>query len=438
MPNIFDLSNIAKVVEREHPARILVVDTNVLMNECDFGKWTVMADGKTLFVLSDRVSIEMQFLVERAKKSGKSTESSDKAYRAMVQVNGLLHQGDISVGIPTNGGWFISVPSPKGRDLDLELEQLKDIVDAFGRSDTTMLLLTRECHELFVTTPVTLLTGETNLFNIVQMQGLPCHHCSGFPVTGLKEAAAVTKLMDWDQVLEDIQSDTKQNAVVVNLTLTSLRQGVPDNVSTGEVNLGAEGYGMISRGAEKWPFLWAVDSLSEDDSLAYIYEVALNMEDQGDSWKEWLRLNFMGEHEPGQDILAEIASYFAETLLFSPYNTEGEPTLRDRESVMEAVLESQFTDEHIFELLKPLEAFEDLDEWFAHVRELSKEAVAMFADEMDKLGGVTNFCIEYISNQSDDKRTAFLTTLFQAMGNCWKIGQTYRFSILPDKKQEAE
>lgn len=37
-------------------------------------------------------------------------------------------------------------------------------------------------------------------------RGVPCHLCTGFPIEGLREtAAAATKPVDREQVLEDIQ-----------------------------------------------------------------------------------------------------------------------------------------------------------------------------------------------------------------------------------------
>lgn len=54
MPNVFDLSKISRLVESGHPARILVMDTNILMNDPDPSNWSVTAEGQNLFVLSDR------------------------------------------------------------------------------------------------------------------------------------------------------------------------------------------------------------------------------------------------------------------------------------------------------------------------------------------------------------------------------------------------
>jgi len=62
-----------------------------------------------------------------------------------------------------------------------------------------------------------------NLSNAVQMQGVPCHSCSNFPIEGLKEATAITKPLDWDKILDEIQIDTKQKAIAVEAVLTSQR-----------------------------------------------------------------------------------------------------------------------------------------------------------------------------------------------------------------------
>ena len=179
MPNVFDLSKISRLVESEHPARILVVDTNILMNDPDPTNWSVTAEGQNLFVLSDTLIQELEF-IRRKEGSKEKAESRDKAEISIKSMASLFKQGTITEGIPVKAGWVIGVPSPKKDELDPELEQLEDIVRAFKRSDTKLLLLTKECHQLFESTPVTLITGDWSFSNAVQMQGVPCHLCSGF------------------------------------------------------------------------------------------------------------------------------------------------------------------------------------------------------------------------------------------------------------------
>jgi len=259
MPNVFDLSKISSLVENQHPARILVMDTNILMNDPDLSNWSVKSDGQNLFVLSDTLIQELEF-IRRKEGSKEKAESRDKATTSIKSLATLFDQGTITEGIPVKAGWVIGVPSPKKDELDPELEQLEDIVRAFKRSDTKLLLLTRECHQLFRSTPVTLITGDWNFFNAVQMQGVPCHLCTGFPIEGLKEAAAITKSVDWDQYLKEIQIDIKQKAVVVEATLTAQRFAPPWLMLLAGTKqfMIAEGQGVMHTGNEVRPFLWSI------------------------------------------------------------------------------------------------------------------------------------------------------------------------------------
>ncbi len=273
---------------------------------------------------------------------------------------------------PVKAGWVIGVPSPQKDELDPELEQLEDIVRAFKRSDTKLLLLTRECHQLFKSTPVTLITGEWNLSNAVQMQGVPCHLCAGFPIEGLKEAAAITKPVDWEQVLEEIQSDTKQKAIVVEATLTAQRSAPPwlMFVTGTKRFMIAEGRGVMRAGNDVRPFLWTI----------HFYFQTLGPRPSGDDEGLFalpsIYLDFFGEDNFGQDLFDAIADRLLDCANLS--FEEGTPTLQNPESIMEVLL---------------------------HYSEDEYEQIA---------------CLE---------------GFVEAVKNCWEIGQTYKFSIMREQKE---
>ena len=64
MLNIYDLSKISQLIESKHPVCILVIDTNVLMNEPDFANWKVSI-GPTLFVLSEGTILELEYILQK-------------------------------------------------------------------------------------------------------------------------------------------------------------------------------------------------------------------------------------------------------------------------------------------------------------------------------------------------------------------------------------
>ena len=406
MPNVFDLSKVSHLVESEHPARILVVDTNILMNDPDPSNWSVTAEGQNLFVLSDTLILELEFIRQKEGSKGKA-ESRDKAEMAIRSMASLFKQGTITEGIPVKTGWVIGVPSPKKDDLDPELEQLEDIVRAFKRSDTKLLLLTRECHQLFESTSVILITGGQNFFNNVQMQGVPCHLCTGFPMEGLKEAAAITKPVNWEQVLEKIQSDTKQKAIVVEATLTAQGSAPPWlMLVTGTKRfMIAEGRGVMRAGNDVRPFLWTIP----------FYPQTLGPgpsdDDEGLSDLPSIYLDFFGEDNFGQDLFDAIADRLLDCtkLTFE----EGTPTLQNLESIMEMLI--------YFEYL--------------YRKGVSEKALETLRQEIEESEGLIHYWTECILDiEDEDEQRACLEVFIEAVKNCWEIGQTYRFGIMREQK----
>ena len=117
---IFDLSKIRQTVESKHPVCILVIDTNVLMNEPDTGKWKV-GMGPTLFVLPDGINQELEKIRQRTETPEKAG-TRDKARKAQKSLHGLFLKGSITEGITIPAGWAISVPLPDKEQLDMELK----------------------------------------------------------------------------------------------------------------------------------------------------------------------------------------------------------------------------------------------------------------------------------------------------------------------------
>ena len=399
MPNIFDLSGISRLVDSQHPARILVMDTNIIMNNPDPDDWSVKADGQTLFVLSDTVLLEIE-LIRRKEGSKEKLESSHKADIANKSLASLFKQGTITEGIHVKAGWVIGVPTPKKDELDPELDQLKDIVDVLKRSDTKLLLLTRECHQLFKSTPVTLITWDRSFSNIVQAQGVPCHLCNRFPIEGLREAASITKPVDWDEVLKEIQASIVKNSIVIEATLTALRSAQPWLMSlTGTKRLMiAEGRGVMRIGNAVRPFLWTIPF------YPLTLEPRLSNDNKGLTDLPPIHLDFFGEDNFEQDLFDAIADRLLDCTNWN--FEEGTPTLQSPESVMEMFL--------YFEYLKR--------------KGVSEEALERLRQEIKESEGLIHYWTDWILDIEDkDKQRACLEMFIKALNNCWKMGQTYTF-----------
>lgn len=413
MSNVFDLSKISRLVETQRPARILIIDTNIIMNNPDPDNWSVKADGQNLFVLSDTLIQELEF-IRRKEGTKERIESRDKAETAITSLAGLFRQGSITEGIPVNAGWVIGVPSPRKAALDPELEQLEDIVRAFKRSDTKLLLLTRECHELFESIPVTLITGERNLFNAVRMQGVPCHLCACFPIEGLKEAAAIKKPVDWDQILGEIQSNTKQKAIVVEATLTAQRIAPPwlmSVIGTKQFMI-AEGHGVMHAGSEVRPFLWTIPYYPQT------LEPQSAEDNEGRADLPPIYLDFFGEDNVSQDLCDAIVDRLQDCVHLGL--EEDTRTLQSPKSVMEMLL--------YFEYLYR-------ESMSANALDL-KQALNKLKQEIRESEGLIDYWTDWILNTEDEyEQYASLETLLVALNNCWGIGQTYTFSIMKEQEE---
>ena len=398
MPEIFDLSKIKKLVEEKRPPAILIVDTNVLMNEPDFSKWGTSI-GKPIFVLSDMIIIELEYIKAKPEKR-------EKAIKAIKSVNILFKRGKIADGIFIEDvGYFISTPTPKADQLNPELAQLDDIVKAFKRSDTKFLLLTRECDQFIPNIPALFLTGEYNLFHIMQANGIPSYMFEGFPMSGIEEIIkkSLIKPIDWDKELADMQVTTKQNSIVVEATLISYGSA-PKWLGKGSLVI-AEGYGVVYDGSKNRSFLWTIPFYPRN-----IISIPKSSEENTLDLPS-IYLDFLGEEDFDQNLFDGIADRLLDcaSLNFE----EDKPTLQNPESIMEMLIYF----EYIF-------------------REgMSEGALEKLRQEIEESEGLIHYWTDWILHlgNGEEEQTACLEGFIQAVKDCWKIGQTYKFSFIPYK-----
>lgn len=404
MPDIFDLSSVSKFVETHSLNRILVLDTSVVMDVPDAEQWTVEAGGQTLFVLSDTIIQELQVHQRQEKAKDGSRE---KAVQSVDALAALFSRGKIAEGIPVNGGWVVSVPSPRKDDIQPELDQLCDMVNAFGRPDTKLLLLTRDCHRRFQYSPATMVTKDRSLFLLAETQGIPSCLWTGFPISGLRESAAMAKPVDWNGVLEQINERIRQNAIPVEVTLDG-QSVAPDWISTISVSRSfavAEGHGIMRRSQRHWPFRWTV----------CYYPILPSSEDQVDDKDgvvdfPTVHLDFSGEDNFEQDLFDAIADYLLECAL--PKVEEGMPTFQSPEVLLETIARIFHLNESVNDPRSP------------------EEKRAAFAQELAEEGGLVEFWSECVAHTP-----GYVDKLLVALANCWRPGQTYVFSILPREAQ---
>jgi hypothetical protein len=355
----------------------------------------VTQTGSTIFLLPDSIIHELEY-IRKKRDSREKTDSQDKADKAVKQLSSLFRQGNITDGIATNAGWIVCVPSPKQDEIDEELKQFEDIVKAFGRYDTKMLLLTRECSLLFEHTPVFLITGEVNLFNVSEANGIACHLHSGFPIEDLK---IVTRPIIWDQVLDKIQDEITEKSIEVELTLTDQKSPPPWLREGSKQRIIAEGQGVVHDGKKNMAFLWSV--------LFYPKNFASSMEPTGETASDIppIHLDFLGENDIKQDLFDSIADRLLDCT--EPGFEARTPILQNPQSTMEMFLFSEFTREG-----RPQDELEKI------------EGAIVGTDE----DFVEDAWIDLILD--NDQQFDIFVRFVQAIRRCWSIGHTYKFRIM--------
>jgi hypothetical protein len=402
MPNLYDLSKISEVIRNKNITRILVVDTNVVMNNPELDNWEIASMGSNLFILSDLVIQELEHIKQK-KGSPENLESSNKARKAISNIIKTFSLGDVTCGIPIKSGWVISVRSPRKDDINPELEQLEDVVSAFKRSDAKLLLLTRECYQTFQSIPVILLTGDGNFSNQVKMHGVPCHIVYSFPIQVLSESNALTHPIDWKRIIDGMETNAKEIAIVVEATLLEqkLSPSWTKLVNYGQRYIIAEGTGVVRGDNFVRPFIWTTrfypqtleKRLSDDDK----YSVDMPS----------IYLDFFGEDDFDQDVFDAIADKLLDctTIQFA----EGIPTLQSPKSIMEILILMEYL----------------------HNVGITPDAKENLLKDIVESGSLVNYWSEWILNTEDtDEKFACLQGFVEALNECWEIGQTYKFSIM--------
>lgn len=412
MSNIFNLDKINQIVESQRPACILVVDTNVLMKEPDLSNWKGTS-GPTLFVLSDLTILELEYI--QRKGSPEKVGSQEKAIEAIRTLTKLFKKGTITEGIPINAGWVIGVPSPNQHELEQGLEEIRDIEKAFHRSDTKLFLLTRECSQSLVSTPVVLITADFNFSNGVQMNGVPCCLFTGFPIEGLEEVVNRIRFkpVDWEQIIEGIDDDIKQNSIAVEATLTSQRSAPPWLMAGTKSFIIAEGYGVVRYANENRSFLWTIPFYPQTiTSTTRSGQAGKSAPDPPLEYS--IYLDFLDEDQPEQYLFDAIADRLLDST--NPILAEGKPTLQNPEAVMEMLLLLEYI-----------------------IREgMSDDILVRLRQEIEESEGLTIYWTNWILDKDGDDRWASLWVFIEAVRNCWKVGQTYEFSVIMDNKEHVE
>jgi hypothetical protein len=404
MTEIFDLSKVFRLVEKERPVCAILLDTNVVMNYPSPDTWKVTA-GPTLFIIPPGVLIELEFLKEKIRKNEQNPRGTiDKSIIAINSLKDLFIKGKISNGIIIPGGWAISIPYPRHDDLEAELNQIKQIRDAFKSSDSTYLLLTKECAER-LPTPVIMVTGEINLFNLAQAWGIPLRLISGFPMETPIEVNEATA--DWGKALQKMNNATKENSIEVQVTLLVKKcesQSWPDGIDSKFI---AEGRGIMRDSTQSRPFIWSLpynEMIFTDSIIDPAPEIT--------RYNTEMNLDFMDCDDFDQEtLLPAIAQRLGD--FTNPYNETG-PILQSSVSIIYSLLLSEYD--------KDGKGTDDLR------RDI----------ESNQGGTLENNLSTWLKDKDSNAKADFFQRFTDRILRLWNVGETHIFRIMIDRGKVEE
>jgi len=244
------------------------------------------------------------------------------------------------------------------------------------------------------------LTGDWDLYNVVEAQGMPCHLSRSFPIRDLKEAAAIATPVDWDKELAEAQVRIAGSSIRVEATLTARQVASSWLVTGSKPFMTAQGYGIMRDDTDVRPFLWTIPFYPQT------IEVRSPDDDEALANLPPIHLDFFGNDDFDQDLFDTIADRLLDcaNLTFE----EGKPTLQSPRSVMEMLLYFEY-------LLR---------------KGASEGALEKLREEVKESGGLIDYWTEWIIDAEDeDERYACLRGLIEALNSVWEIGETYTFGI---------
>ena len=455
MTNIFDLTAVKALVDREKPDALLVVDTNIIIREPDFKKWITGLD-KPLFLITNNINLELEMI---KKKQPRGSQEGVNINRAIVSLTSLYSKGNPCDGIALESvGWFISTPIPEESIIEEALTRWKSIYEAFHKKDTLLALLTKECKEVIQDVSTLMVTGDRTLCNMVKGNGFPAYFMDveHMNFAGIKESLPVPETLptsiepvDWDKVLENINESTEKSLVEVEMVLLSKRyldgwaleckseDGDPKrslNYNYHKVIL-FEGTGMVHLPTNEacnfnWKALHSGGAI-EIPLKSGKYPDLLHDED----WRD-IYVKFWGGGGEATDSLCqslkkEILSKItvpAFDYVFPPCDgngtfRDGFPKLWDTTSLM-----SEFFEEDIdFKLMGDCSGLDDDPDKFYEKCENEQEKHWPFFAWWIEVFGRLN---------SDEQREHLSHLILSCAAGCWNVGQSTKFKIMNTRKDD--
>lgn len=421
MSAAFKIDNIQNFLERERVEVVFLIDNNVLMNYPEFSDWRTSLNGRVLFILTDQIPVELEYIKSRRSRSSndEAHASAHKASRAVNSLGELFKKGDIQEGINISDiGWFISVYVPKESDLVAELTELDSIVKAFGPADAKAILLIKQLYETFPDLSSYFLSGDVNLCNMMSVRGLPVKLLREFPIeissdeiTGIR----TKRKINWDKELESVQKQMAKDVIEIELLLRAKRMIPGDYLksdlkwSDSQITL-AEGSGSVNG----LTFEWSLPFSAWDYTFLRIEDTEESSPSPG-FWIGKASLDFgSNQLNLDQKTIEQIASKIAEcTLPFA--GSLGLPCLQDTISIMKYFFYIQYMNNKLYE-----------------------NSEQDFKADYIESGGFAYFGVSRIFYalacgvgilEGEDKSWDTLVDLFRILRQKWEVGERKKIAI---------
>jgi hypothetical protein len=398
MEDMFETHKVQTLVDKVQIDRILVVDTNTLMNYPDFSQWEITSKEKILFVLSQLNIIELEHHKEKANKS-KSDDAKakgEKARKVSRSISNLGQEGSITDGIKIDGvGWFISILAPKAEPADKIMNDWKTIAERIYPIDIKFMISTMYLFETIKNASTYLFTGDVNLHNMSMFQSIPTILFDKFPFNIKQTESLKTKAVTGEKYLTELLNNLAQVELTLGSKKRMPRAWLGTNVAQfNECILVAEGTGVINGTG----FCW---------SLPYVNSDGL----ESSFWVDKAFLDFgLNEDNVLESTKEKIAERIAECA--HPFAADsGVPTLQNAASLLTYFNKLQYK----------LNEWDNFDEEMANI------------ENQEKFSALTYYRLAIGEGiEGSDTSWDILTEFFKLLTNTWDIGETIQATIWTD------
>ena len=274
--------NLVDAVNRIRPRAILLLDTNIIMNDPRIDCYAVREPGPYILVVTQMVERELKGL----SRGGSDKETIQKATRALASLHNLYALSDPSTGIDLGSGrWLVKASVSVRADTDGRADQL--ILKKLHKVDAALLRLVETFEQDCPNTTTVLVTEDQLLTLIAILKGQSVLTYSDLlshkALDTILDEARPTKAREVD--ISDLLNLEEERLVEIAFTLEELRRD-------GDYSI-ARGSGRLIDGDTRHPFrwtfpyedfahykdLWKIDIHELDDSIVMPVE---NIDFMGD------------------------------------------------------------------------------------------------------------------------------------------------------------